>query len=253
MNSLSKGFTETGSQGDDLLRRRRDVEPDNPFLRSSSSSTKPKKKAQVKPAAQSTPKVESKIDAVAMRKQMAVQREIEEQERKNKKLKEEIVKEVQKEAEEIQKEIPETTKETPTARAVNAGSMLFGVEQISDENASKLGSKIKENLLEKKTAEKKQRHRTRGSNKGGGRQPKVSKFNRRKYLEYKVDMRNMLEEFAIEDEHRSNILGQIWAKGERIGVNDALDFIKEKVEQGIIPEEMFKKLNSLLDKYSKRR
>ena len=185
---------------------------------------------------------------------MAAQRDIEEKERETQKIKQQELADLEeKKSEEIVEEVKQVKQETASERAISAGSMLFGVEQISDQNASKLGAKVKDNLLGKKNAEKKQRHRARGSNKGGGRQPKVSKFNRRKYLEYKVDVRNMLEEFAVEEEHRSNILGQIWAKGERIGVKDAQNFITEKVEQGIIPEEMAKKLNSLLDKYSKRR
>ena len=223
-------------------------------MRASSSSVKPKRKAQVKPAPKSSAAATNKIDAVAMRKQMAAQRDIEEKERETQKIKEQALADLeQKKSEEIAEEVVMPKQETTSERALSAGSMLFGVEQISDQNANKLGAKIKDNLLEKKNTEKKQQHRHKSANKGGGRQPKVSKFNRRKYLEYKVDVRNMLEEFSIEEEYRSNILGQIWAKGERVGVKEAENFIDQKVEQGIIPEEMVTKLKSLLVEYSKRR
>ena len=232
------------------MRRRRDVEPDNPFMRSATASAKPKKKIAPKPAPKPSSQAPTRIDAAAVRKQMVAQREIEVKEKESLEVKTpEPVEAIEIEKTDATPEI----KETASERAVSAGSMLFGVEQISDENAKRLGDKVKENLLEKKNVEIKRPYRARGSKKGGGRQPKVSKFNRRKYLEYKVDVRNMLEEFSIEEEYRSNILGQVWAKGERNGVSDALEFINEKVEQGIIPEEMQKKLSSLMDKYSRRR
>ena len=233
------------------MRRRRDVEPTNPFQKSSSSSTKTKRKAAPKPAPRSIPEKTNKIDAAAVRKQMAVQREAE--------AKKEVV---------IEPEIPEIKEEKTSApevvpkiedlvseKTVAAGAMLFGVEQISDQNANQLSDKAKENLMVNKNKEKPgpPRRRNRNQKTGGGRQPKVSKFNRRKYLEYKVDVKNMLDEFEIDEEHRSNILGQIWAKGERAGVTDARDFISEKVELGIIPEAMAEKLKVLIKKYSTKR
>ena len=55
------------------------------------------------------------------------------------------------------------------------------------------------------------------------------------------------------DEHRSNLLGQIWAKGERIGVEATLEFIEEKQELLIISEEIAQRLKDLVKALTTRR
>ena len=57
----------------------------------------------------------------------------------------------------------------------------------------------------------------------------------------------------IPEEHRSNVLGQIWAKGERIGVSATLEFIDEKEEQLIINNEVADKLRDLVKALTTRR
>tara|TARA_B100000131_G_scaffold226263_1_gene217874 strand:- start:845 stop:1654 length:810 start_codon:yes stop_codon:yes gene_type:complete len=99
------------------------------------------------------------------------------------------------------------------------------------------------------------RPRRRGARekKGGGRQPQVKKLDRRKYLEYKYEVRELLDNPAIPEENRSNILGQIWAKGERTGIDDAIQFINTKVSELILPEEVAEKLRELVKGYTTRR
>ena len=106
------------------------------------------------------------------------------------------------------------------------------------------------------TAPKKREHRRRRSrhdDTGGGRQPKVKKLNRQRYNDYKYAARDILEDESIADEHRSNLLGQIWAKGERIGVSATLEFIDEKEEQLIINNEVANKLRDLVKALTTRR
>ena len=106
------------------------------------------------------------------------------------------------------------------------------------------------------TSPKKREHRRRRSrhdDTGGGRQPKVKKLNRQKYNDYKYAARDILEDESIADEHRSNLLGQIWAKGERIGVSATLEFIDEKEEQLIINNEVANKLRDLVKALTTRR
>ena len=106
------------------------------------------------------------------------------------------------------------------------------------------------------TAPKKRDHRRRRSrhdDTGGGRQPKVKKLNRQRYNDYKYAARDILEDESIADEHRSNLLGQIWAKGERIGVSATLEFIDEKEEQLIINDEVANKLRDLVKALTTRR
>ena len=72
-------------------------------------------------------------------------------------------------------------------------------------------------------------------------------------MEYKYAARELLDDDSVSEEHRSNILGQIWAKGERSGVNDAIDFINEKEAELIIPEEIAEEFRKMVKKYTTKR
>ena len=90
-------------------------------------------------------------------------------------------------------------------------------------------------------------------NKPQGPTKRVQKLHRGKYMEFKYDVRRILDEENVEDEHRSNVLGQTWAKGERQGVSVAKDFLDEKVSDGIISEECSKRIMKLIDSLTTRR
>lgn len=106
---------------------------------------------------------------------------------------------------------------------------------------------------EVKKGDKKQKRRRSNDKKGGGRQPQSKKLDRRKYLEYKYAARELLDNDSISEEHRSNILGQIWAKGERSGVDDAVEFIDQKEAELIIPEEVADEFRKMVKKYTTKR
>lgn len=97
------------------------------------------------------------------------------------------------------------------------------------------------------------RKRRRHDKKGGGRQKQEKKLNRQKYLEYKYAARDILDNPDIPEEHRSNVLGQVWAKGERMGVTDSLEFIDQKVVEEILSEGVAQKLRELVNKMTTRR
>ena len=104
-----------------------------------------------------------------------------------------------------------------------------------------------------KPSSDRRRKRRRHDKKGGGRQKQEKKLNRQKYLEYKYAARDILDNPNIPEEHRSNILGQVWAKGERIGVSDSIEFIEQKVMEEILPEDAAQKLRDLVNKMTTRR
>lgn len=104
-----------------------------------------------------------------------------------------------------------------------------------------------------KTSSDRRRKRRRHDKKGGGRQKQEKKLNRQKYLEYKYAARDLLDNPNIPEEHRSNILGQVWAKGERIGVTDSIEFIDQKVLEEILPENVAQRLRDLVNKMTTRR
>ena len=87
----------------------------------------------------------------------------------------------------------------------------------------------------------------------GGRQPKVKKLNRQKYNEYKYAAKDILDDDSVAEEHRSNLLGQIWAKGERMGVEETYAFINDKEEELIISKEVAERLTTLVRALTTRR
>ena len=104
-----------------------------------------------------------------------------------------------------------------------------------------------------KPSSDRRRKRRRGDKKGGGRQKQEKKLNRQKYLEYKYAARAILDDDSIAEEQRSNVLGQVWAKGERMGVTDSLEFIELKVEEEILPRKVADKLRDLVSRMTTRR
>lgn len=82
---------------------------------------------------------------------------------------------------------------------------------------------------------------------------RVQKLNRRKYMEFKVDIREILEEENVLDEHRANLLGSTWAKGERQGIQSAIEFVEEKLADNIIDEKVAERMIKVLKGYRKVR
>ncbi|MDP6906458.1 MAG: hypothetical protein QF440_03470 [Candidatus Thalassarchaeaceae archaeon] len=112
------------------------------------------------------------------------------------------------------------------------------------------------NPFKKKPAQKQQKRPTgRPGKRNRPQSPskKVRKLHRGKYQEFKYDVRKILDEEKVEDEHRSNVLGQAWAKGERQGVNEAKDFIVGKIEAGIISQKCGDRIINLIDSLTTRR
>ena len=87
------------------------------------------------------------------------------------------------------------------------------------------------------TGDRRKRKR-RMDKKGGGRQKMEKKLNRQKILAFKYFARDLLDDPNIPEEHRSNVLGQIIAKGERTSVDSAIEFINQKLEELILTEEV---------------
>jgi hypothetical protein len=102
-------------------------------------------------------------------------------------------------------------------------------------------------------SDRRPKRRRPGDKRGGGRQPQTRKLDRRKYLEYKYVAKDLLDNSEISEEHRSNVLGQIWAKGERIGVEDAIEFIDQKEAELIIPKDIADEFRKLVRKYTTKR
>ena len=112
---------------------------------------------------------------------------------------------------------------------------------------------IVEKLIEKKEVKPvvtKKRRNTKTSYQPAAR---AKRLNRSRHMEYKYEMRKLLDDINVPEEHRSNLLGTIWAKGERKTASDAKDFLVEKMSEGAINEEQKSRLEKVIDDYTIRR
>jgi hypothetical protein len=82
---------------------------------------------------------------------------------------------------------------------------------------------------------------------------RAKRLDRSRHMEYKYEMRLKLSDMGIAEEHRSNILATIWARGERQTTNDSKEFLKEKLQEGIIDDEQSQILEKIVDEYTVRR
>ena len=159
----------------------------------------------------------------------------------------------------VQAEPVEVSSDQETTMKPNIETANVHVETVSSSESlpeAKQGSnnvfKTIQTAVAKPSSDRR-RKRRRHDKKGGGRQKQEKKLNRQKYLEYKYAARDILDNPNIPEEHRSNILGQVWAKGERIGVSDSIEFIEQKVMEEILPEDAAQKLRDLVNKMTTRR
>ena len=121
---------------------------------------------------------------------------------------------------------------------------------INTKSAKNVFARIETKITPKQD---RRRGRRRMDKKGGGRQKQEKKLNRQKYLEYKYAAKDILDNPNVPEEHRSNVLGQIWAKGERQGIDECLDFIESKEAELILPEDVSEQLRDLVKRMTTKR
>ena len=159
----------------------------------------------------------------------------------------------------VQAEPVEVSSDQETTMKPNIETANVNVETVSSSESRPEAKQGSNNVFKTiqtavaKPSSDRRRKRRRHDKKGGGRQKQEKKLNRQKYLEYKYAARDILDNPNIPEEHRSNILGQVWAKGERIGVSDSIEFIEQKVMEEILPEDAAQKLRDLVNKMTTRR
>ena len=82
---------------------------------------------------------------------------------------------------------------------------------------------------------------------------RAKRLDRSRHMEYKYEVRGLMVDIDVPEEHRSSILGTMWARGERQTVAEAIEFIEGKHSEGIVSEEQLTKLRDVLNKYTVRR
>ena len=79
------------------------------------------------------------------------------------------------------------------------------------------------------------------------------RLDRSRHMEYKYEMRGLLKDIDVSEEHQSALLGSIWAKGERQNSDEARQYILDKQNEGVLDEEQVTKLLAIVDDYTIRR
>ena len=79
------------------------------------------------------------------------------------------------------------------------------------------------------------------------------RLDRSRHMEYKYEMRGLLQKIDVAEEHRSALLGSIWAKGERQNTEESKQYILDKEKEGILNEEQVSGLLAIVDNYTIRR
>jgi len=146
--------------------------------------------------------------------------------------------------------VSDDTGKSQRARQIIQNSMIKA--SIAVEEAKTL-KKNQVNTPTKTETPKKPQRKFR--NKTSSYQPanRARRLDRSRHMEYKYEMRGLLLEIGIAEEHRSNILATIWARGERQTANDAKEFLSEKFSEGIIDEDQMSSLEKIVDGYTVRR
>lgn len=149
----------------------------------------------------------------------------------------------------------ETSTVTAAAAAVEPATVVPEPVGLDAPESLSTGSQNVFKQIAVKSSGRSTGQRRKGSRdkKGGGRQKQVKKLNRQKYLEYKYAARDMLADPGVAEEHRSNLLGQIWAKGERISFEAAIEYIEQKEAEGILPPTVAAELQRLIRRMETRR
>jgi hypothetical protein len=244
----------TQTAHDELAKKRQQA-----LNRLGSQEQKSKAKNQAKPEAIEEPtfttsveKSETVVPKVSREDRMAELRRKSEESRKNAKAQ-------RNDASEVPQIDVKTVAAEPVIEFVSAEQVSISAQVESKVEKSSSNPKSRNDVFKTvqtevvKPSTDRRRKRRRGDKKGGGRQKQEKKLNRQKYLEYKYAARDLLNDDSIAEEQRSNVLGQVWAKGERIGVLEALEFIELKVEEEILPRKVADKLRDLVSRMTTRR
>ena len=157
-----------------------------------------------------------------------------------------------KKSEQTSEKIPDdvTDGKSLKARQIIQDSMLKA--SIAVEEAKTLKRTQQKPKTTKETPKKPQR---KFRNKTSSYQPanRARRLDRSRHMEYKYEMRGLLTEIGIDEEHRSNLLATIWARGERQTTKEAKEFLEEKLSEGIIDDDQMSSLEKIVDGYTVRR
>jgi hypothetical protein len=100
---------------------------------------------------------------------------------------------------------------------------------------SKAPTKAKHNWTNKLTRESRRRD-------------KLLDKGRENYFKY--DLEDILVRAEVPQERQLAFVGSVFAKGSRLGIEDAKEFVKEKQAEGMFPEAVATKILQLIENYA---
>ena len=116
-----------------------------------------------------------------------------------------------------------------------------------------LVKKASENIEAVKPATVVTKKRTRKTKTSFQPAERKKRLDRSRHMEYKYEVRGLLVDLNVDEEHRSSILGTVWAKGERQTVSDAKEYLNTKLSEGVIDDIQLEALTKVVDNYTIRR
>jgi hypothetical protein len=69
----------------------------------------------------------------------------------------------------------------------------------------------------------------------------------------RYDLKEVMSHYKVEESAASTMMANVIAKGSRISINSARDFLYEQEKSGVYPREALAEIADLLDRYSKLR
>jgi len=66
----------------------------------------------------------------------------------------------------------------------------------------------------------------------------------------RYDLEDLVAQSDLPAEQRSGFVAQVLAKGQRLGIDDAKEFVKEKKAEGLIAEQLANRVLTLIDRYA---
>jgi len=148
---------------------------------------------------------------------------------------------------------PEVDGRSLKAREIIQNSIIKASKAAAKEEEEAAKESRKSAKVESKETVKKPQKKFR--NKVSSYQPaaRAKRLDRSRHMEYKYEMRGLLDNIGVAEEHRSNLLATIWARGERQTTVEAKNFLDEKLNEGIIDKNQLKTLEKIVDGYTIRR
>ena len=83
------------------------------------------------------------------------------------------------------------------------------------------------------------------------RTKKAKKLDMNRIKDFKWELDQVLKD--LPDSIKGNIKGSVYAKASKLGIKETKDFIMQKEEEGVISDEMGKKIMRLLYRYNRYR